>query len=228
MMKRILIALLVPLLLTGCRKDGFLSYTGRETGYIQDGVFTTDEGVKLVVEGNGRNYDIRSGRRVLVGYQITAIGTNGSYTIDLQELLETVTVVPVPASESIGLVTDDPVLVDEAWFSGGYLNMTVSYGGKDASLHSFPMTYETDGKQTVLRLYHDARESVTANTDGLQTCLCYPMAQVATAYAAAMADRPKANTSAIPVLLRWRWYENNDASRPAILFEKEGSFLPSL
>ena len=219
-MRRLALAVLsLVLLLGGCRKDGFVPYFGQEMGQFLSGSILTDEGVKLVIGGNPENYDIRTDRRVLVRYQTTAIGTDGSYTIDLQELWDAAVSEPVPASEPIGLVSDDPVRIGDAWFSGGYLNMTVSYACIDPALHSFRMSFDNDGKRAVLRLYHDARETVPSDTEPKQACLSFPMEAVAAAF-----PSDKSKTTAIPVLLQWRWYEDNDPSRQTVLYGEESTY----
>ena len=184
-MRRFVLAILPLVLLLGsCRKDGFVAYSGQEMGRVQNGTILTDEGLKLVVGGNPENYDIRTDRRVMIRYQTTDIGSDGTYTIDLQELWETVVSDPIPASEPVGLVSDDPVRIADAWFSGGYLNMTVAYAATDPALHTFPMSFDNDGKRAVLRLYHDARETVPSDAELKQACLCFPMEAVAAAFPA--------------------------------------------
>ena len=221
-MKKFLVLLLpLFLLLSGCRKDGFVPYSGQEMGLIQNGSILTDEGVRLIIDGNPENYDILTSRRVLVSYKTTSIGSDRTYTIDLQELMETTVSDPIPVSEPLGLVSDDPVRISEAWFSGGYLNLTVAYAGIDPALHTFPLRFDIDGKRAVLRLYHDARESVPSDTEPKQACLCFPMEAVAAAFPAP-ADKSK--TTVIPVLLQWRWYEDDDPSRQTVLYVKEGTY----
>ena len=219
-MRKVLSAILtLSLLLTGCRKDDFVAYSGMEMGQVQNGTILTDEGLTLIVGGNPGNYDVRTGRRVLIRYQTTAIGDDGSYTVDLQELWETAVSDPVPASDPIGLVSDDPVQITEAWFSGGYLNLMVAYAYTDPALHAFPLSFENDGKRAVLHLYHDARETVPSGTELKQACLCFPMEAIAATF-----PSDKSKTTVIPVLLQWRWYEDNDPSRQTVLFGKEGSY----
>ena len=221
-MRKILLAILsLSLLLSGCRKDDFVSYSGMEMGQVRSGSILTDEGVKLIIGGNSENYDIQTDRRVLFRYQTTEIGSDGSYTIDLQELWETTVSEPIPASDPVGLVSDDPVRIFDAWFSGGYLNLTVAYAGIDPALHAFPLTFENDGKRAVLRLYHDVQETVPAGTELKKACLCFPMEAV-TATFPAPADKSK--TVVIPILLRWRWYEDDDTSRQTVLHEKQGGY----
>lgn len=224
-MKRVLLLLLILLLLApGCRKNGFVPYSGKEMGQVVDGSILTDEGVKLVVDGNTGNYDIHTARRVLVRYQTTAIGTDGSYTIDLQELWETTLSDPTPASDPVGVVSDDPVRLDEAWFSGGYLNLSVAFPAVNPALHSFPMSFAIDGKEAVLRLYHDAREEVPSNAELKQACLCFPMKAITAAYPAP-SDGSK--SFLVPILLQWRWYGQNEDAQTVILYEKESSYRTS-
>ena len=224
MRKTLPLLLTLLLLAAGCRKEGFVPYSGQEMAQVLSGTLTTDEGVKLVVDGNSGNYDVNTSRRVLVRYQTTSLGTDGSYTIDLQELWETTVANPFPASDPVGVVTDDPVRIDEAWFSGGYLNLRVAFPAVDPALHDFPMSYAIDGKKAVLRLYHDARENVPSNAELKQAFLCFPLKDVTSAYPAP-SDGSK--TWVIPVLLQWRWYDREEDTQTVILYEKEGSYRTS-
>ena len=143
-MRKALLLLLVPLILSGCRKEGFVPYAGKETGQVRNGVIVTDNGVNLVVDANPGNYKLTTDRRVVVSYKATASDGPDTYRIDLEELWETSRIEPI--AEPSGEHYDDPVRIDEAWFSGGYLNVEVAYDGTEPSLHLFPATYEKYGR----------------------------------------------------------------------------------
>ena len=228
-MRKSILLLLIPLLLAGCRKEGFVPYTGLEAGQICDGVITTDGGVRLVIDSNPGNYNITTGRRVLASYKATAAEGDKSYRIDLEELRETSVVEPVPSSEPRGVLSDDPVRIDEAWFSGGYLNVGIAYNGTDPAHHRFPATYEIAEGKVVFRIWHDAWENFPARDPLQRAFLCYPLDSLTKEYMDLNPGAGKKKNPAIPVLLQWRWYaqEGETTQDEIILYEKEGTFLPA-
>ena len=216
-MRKLLLALSL-LLFAACAKDGGVRYTGLEMGQLCSGIFTTDQQVQLTVSDNPSGYDLQTDRRVMARYQ--ALPGEGGLTISLTELWETVTLSPAPVTEAPGLVTDDPVRLEDAWFSGGYLNIGLRYEGSDPDLHRFALTYAAEAGKMTLRLYHDNRE--TAREDGSRHIyLCFPLEPVTEAFR----KEVSADAKRIPILLSWNGYGDQDQSSPEIL-RQEGNYRP--
>ena len=224
-MRKVLLFLLVSLILSGCRKEGFVPYTGLETGQVRNGVIVTDNGVNLVVDANPGNYKLTKDRRVVVSYKATASDGPDTYRIDLEELWETSRIEPI--AEPSGEHYDDPVRIDEAWFSGGYLNVDVSYDGTEPSLHLFPATYEIADGKILFHIMHESREDHSAK-NYLRSFLCFPLEALTKDYMDRNPEAAKKNNPPIPFLLRRRWYEIKDDNPQdkIILYEKEGTYIP--
>lgn len=224
MIRHLLYALIPLLLLAGCRKDDTVRYTGTEMGQVQNGVIVSDNQVRFVVEDNPGNFDLLTGRRVLFSYRTLAPGTDDSFRIELVDLHETVITDPVPADEPIGVVSDDPVDIEDAWFSGGYLNIAVVYRGTDPTRHDFPLTYLSDEKELTLRLYHDNRETAAPENAVIHAYLCFPLEAITEAYCTGT-DKSIENVSTIPVTLQWLWYKE-DGSSQTELYRQSGQYTP--
>ena len=224
-MRKVLLFLLVSLILSGCRKEGFVPYTGLETGQVRNGVIVTDNGVNLVVDANPGNYKLTKDRRVVVSYKATASDGPDTYRIDLEELWETSRIEPI--AEPSGEHYDDPVRIDEAWFSGGYLNVDVSYDGTEPSLHLFPATYEIADGKILFHIMHKSREDHSAK-NYLRSFLCFPLGTLTKEYMDMNPSATNKKHPAIPFLLQWRWYaqEGDTPQGEIILYEKEGTYLP--
>lgn len=226
-MRKVLLLMIVPLLLTGCRKEGFVPYAGMETGQVRSGVILTDNGVRLVVDANPGNYNLTTDRRVVVSYKTTAFDGADTYRIDLEELWETSYIEPL--AEPTGETYEDPVRIDQAWFSGGYLNVDVAYSGTLPLNHLFPAAYEiVDGKVFFI-IKHGARNDTTPKDPLLRSFLCFPLETLTKEYLDLNPDVAKKKNPAIPFVLQWHWYalDGDNIQDEIILYEKEGTYFPA-
>ena len=215
-MRRLLPVLLGLLLLSAaCTKEDGLRYSGLEMGQLCKGIFTTDRQIALSVTGNPSGYDLQSDRRIMARYQ--AFSDKGETTISLLELWETVTVLPAPAGDAPGLVTDDPVSMEDAWFSGGYLNLGLRFKGNDPDLHHFSLAFSNEQGKMLLRLFHDNRENVRTD-DNRHAYLCLPLETVTEAF---RKETPDAKL--VPIVLSWMGY---NAEGTADLLRQEGNYRP--
>lgn len=211
-MRKIILGLSL-FLLAGCAKDDGVRYAGFEMGQLQGGILTTDQQVRLTVADNPAGYDLQTDRRIMARYQALSAGN-----ISLTELWETVTL--IPSADAPGLVTDDPVRLDDAWFSGGYLNIGLRYEGSDPDLHRFPLTFAVEAGKMMLRLWHDNRES-TPSDDVRHVYLCYPLQAITDAYR----KQGAADAKRIPVVLSWQGYDDTGQGSPTLL-RQEGNYRP--
>lgn len=216
--------LLSLLLLTGCRQEEAPLYSGFEMGWVRQGAITTDQQVKLAVRENPSDYDLTTERRVMARYQTFSKDHAGAYQVDLQELWETQVLPPLPASEPTGLITDTPVLVDDAWFSGGYLNAHLRFHGTEMDRHRFQLVFSATNGRMHLRLYHDDQEQ-TQGATLLHTYLCFPLDRIT----ATFRNEVAADAKIIPLLLQWTGYALDDHGNPTGKAEprsQEGNYRP--
>ena len=221
---------LIPLLLTlafvlpGCSKRDGATYTGIEAGYIQAGVFTSDNGTAMNIVGNEGKFDITSGRRVLVQYETRPTSGSGRIDIDLLTLWETLILLPGPAGTLPDSPEGSPMQVSDAWFGGQYLNVLATFEGKDPSLHGFGARFTADENGIVLRLSHDASQETDPAGQLLGIFLTIPVNEPIRVYEQAVQSQGKKTPYPVSVLLQWtaRTMEGD----PLTLYEQKGSYTP--
>ena len=226
-MKKLISALAgVLLLLPGCSWKDSVTYSGLEAGTIGSGVFTTDNGVKMNVVGNALKLDVTSARRVLVSYETHPVTDAAVIDIDLLGLWEAGIITPDPAG-TLGEDPDgDPVQVTDAWFNAGYLNVLASYEGKDSSKHKLSAVYTADENGIVIRLRHADLETSEDGTQVENVFLSIPMDEPVLSFDQSNQAVGKKPAYPVSVLFQWTWYTLE--SGPLMLYEKKGSFTPSL
>ena len=175
-MKKLILILLPALVLwTGCHKQDSYTYSGIEAGTIASGTFTSDFGTQMTIVGNEGKYDVSSSRRVLIDYETQPVTDPGRVSIDLRGLLDASILQPVHVQSLPGDPTGFPLEVSGAWFSGRYLNILATYGGKEADKHSFTATYTIDQKGLTIRIDHDGSQDTDAGNGTMTVFLCIPM-----------------------------------------------------
>ena len=223
-MRKLLSALSAILLLAGCDLTNSVTYTGLEAGTIGSSVFTTDDGVKMNVVGNDRKYDVSSCRRVLVNYESLPITNSDALDIDVLGLLDAHIVTPTSAAQVPEDAVDTPVMITDAWFNAGYLNILATVVGKDKDGHAFSAAYTATTERITLRLYHDG----TADTSGSDSQIYFisvRMDDPVISYDQNCQAVGKQPVYPVSILLQWTWYAL-DQSGPVTLYERNGSYTP--
>ena len=217
-MKRMILALLCGIfLLSGCRKSDSVIYSGLESGRIESGVFTTDNGVRMTVVGNEGKLDVNTSRRVLLSYRTHPLTGNGDVDIDVQGIWDARIVDPSPAESFPADPSGSPVQVTDAWFSAGYLNILASYPCDDPATQEISAAYMAGTDGIKLRLLH---EGGVGNKQE-DVFLSVPMESPANAY---REIRKPLATFPVAVLLQWSWYALDNG--PLMLYERKGSYSP--
>ncbi len=214
----------VFLLLAGCTDKDSVTYSGREAGNIQSGIFTTDNGVKMNVVGNDGKYDINTERRVLVDYKTRPGADSKHIDIDISGLWDAQTVSILSMSAISKDMVDSPIRISDAWFNAGYLNLLASIQAKDVSKHMIVAAYDISASGITFRLYH---EGTVEQSDTVQDIFaCVPMTEVTTSYEHYCESLGKKAVFPVPVLLQWTWYAL-DEKGPLMLYERKGTFNPA-
>jgi len=223
-MKRSLLLVAVLTLAVGCSKSEPAYYSGTETGFLKSGVFTTDNGRALTVDGNGTGFDIQTPRRVMATYETHLIDGSSDVTIDLLDLWDAVIPEPVPESDVPGETPDTPAQVSDAWFSAGYLNIFTGFFGEDAGLHGFTASYAFETRGIVIRLRHDGNGDTDTRETTQTAFVSLPMMGVVQAFDIYRKGLGLDLLSNIPVKLQWTWYkpDGDQLSAQTMLYEKEG------
>ena len=219
-MKKLLPLLVAVLLLPwACRKQDSPVFTGAESGQMKGGVFTNDTGVSMTIDGNEEGYDIRTPRRVLATYRMHPLRNPGGVVID-------VVFEPDPAGALPEEAAGRPVLVTDAWFSGGYLNILA--GAADGE-HGFSAAYSVEARGIILRLLDEGSPRQTDRETALGLFLSIPMAGALQAYDLLLASLGQDIGTAVPVFFQWTGYrqDGEQTADEPVLFQKEGTFRPS-
>ena len=224
--KRIGLALgIIGLALTGvsCEKDDTLYYNNLTMGNIVEGKFISDQGNIFNVVEKECTGTIDSLSRVMILCDVLrkTEGYENEYDIRLRDyssVLEkdAITLENADAEEETSVT--DPVLVDQLWYSGGYLNLLVKNFVKTDSdkKHLINLVYHIDenGKY-VFEVRHNAYGEVYG-VDGTGSMT------ISGAYVSIPITKVIKEDSA-KIIMKWKWYRE-EASGYNYSQTKEYSF----
>ena len=225
-MRKLLSALTAILLLAGCNKNDSVTYTGLEAGTLSSGVFVTDNGVRMYVVGNESNFDVYQSRRVMVQYETRPITDPDHIEIDLLGLMQAIIREPFPIDALDDEPSGSPIDVNDAWFSGGYLNLLVAADGKDYNKHLCSANYTAGEDGIVIRLRHDSyEEGASGSNSRLNAFLSLPMYEPRVSYEQYAQSIGLKQTFPAPVTLQWT--STTLDGGPLTLYERKGSYAPT-
>lgn len=171
-MRKFLYIILFISLAFSCKKDNTLMYNNVTMGNIDGESIVSDQGNRFLEEG----YDFsqfRSGR-VMVTCDVLSQTAEGTYDVRISAI-DSVLVKDIKtmedATEEQTLEADDPVLLRNVWYSGGYLNMIIEMLWKDKDAkHYINLVHDVENSTEgnyILTLKHDASGEVPSegNTD---------------------------------------------------------------
>ena len=223
-MKKLIYALLAVLLLAGCNKQDSVIHSGIEAGTLSSGVFTSDYGTKMNVVGNEGKYDVSSTRRVLINYETHPITDPQRIDIDLLGLLDAGILLPDPVDTISDTPEGSPLTVSDAWFGGGYLNILVTYAGKDPSVHVLTATEKVDQDGIVIQLHHDDGQDSISGTEILSLFLSVPISDPLFTYE--QISQSNGKKQPYPVTFRLQWTGRTLENGPLTLYERKGTYTP--
>ena len=208
MMKRFLyvVTLILCLATVSCKKDEILLYNNVTFVTVTDGKYLTDAGVQYIIVENATDREIPAENgRLILACDILKKVRNGVYNVRVNAFSQPLTKDVIPAS---GDSADDPVSLEDGWFSGGYFNSLLGLYVKDESdvkhLLNLEYTLPTESNDTLyLRFRHNAFGEVPAKPDDdtdeysyVRTYACFKLA-----------DLLPSGTVA-PVKILWKWFDD--------------------
>ena len=212
-MKRFLyvVTLILCLATVGCKKDEIILYNDITFVTATDGEYISDTGLKYIIVENASEREIPQEGRLIFACDILKKVRNGVYNIRVNNFSQPLTKDVIPASED---PVDDPVSIEDGWFSGGYFNTLLGLYRKDESdvkhLLNLEYTLPTESNDTLyLRLTHNAYGEVPAKPDDNTDEYSY----VRTYACFKLADLLPSGTVA-PVKILWNWFDK-EAEDPA-------------
>ena len=154
-MRKLLLATLTAcFILTSCKGDETLYYNNITMGNIDGSYIVSDQGNKFEISESLVNVDFsKMGYgRVILSCDVLKKIENDLYTIRLTNIASVLTK-DIIAAESITpeqnvLNIDNPVIIKEVWYGGGYINMLLQIAVKKGSetIHYINLVY--DGSET--------------------------------------------------------------------------------
>ncbi len=158
-----LVACMAALSAVSCsKKDNTLLYNNVTMGNIVDGTFTSDQGnIFNVVEQNctGKLDTMKRAFTICDVLNMTE-GTENGYDVRLNYVADVFTKNAKPASEidDMDLYMNDPLIVRDAWISGGYLNLFISISVKQqgGQPHEINLIHSKLGNKYIFNIRHDA------------------------------------------------------------------------
>lgn len=110
-----------------CQKDDTLYYSNLTMGNVVDGVFISDQGNRFDIREQTCEGRLDTMKRAIITCDVLAKTAESTYDIRLTELAGVFTKAPVDSSAVTDqeVFVEDPLMVYEMWYAGGYINMYV-------------------------------------------------------------------------------------------------------
>ena len=206
-----------------CQKDDTLQYNNLTMGNIVEGRFVSDQGHIFNIVDQICTGELGKEKRAMVLCDVlnqTDGGAANEYDVRLTNftrVLEKDAVALESAAEG-DLAVENPIHIEQLWFSGGYINMMITYNAKIGSetKHLVNLVYSKDEQgRYVLNLRHNAFGEVWTeeNASKMMTGSSYVSFPITKFI---KEDNAK-------LVFKWKWHKDV-GSRFDYLFEKDYSF----
>ena len=135
-----------------CQQDDTLQYNNVTMGNVVDGTFISDQGNIFNVVEQNFEFRLDTMKRALVVCDVLSRteGTENEYDVRLKDaspvlIKELLTASTITAEDAL---VKDPVHIKEIWYSGGYLNMYITFPIKHGSQSPHLINLVTDDSKT--------------------------------------------------------------------------------
>ena len=174
-MKKLLYSLFIISALAACKKDETLRYNNVTMGNIHGEEIISDQGNTFVITESLFKVDLSDlkSERVMLACDVLRETASKTYDIRLNGITSVLTKDIKTFAETTSeedLTVDDPVIIRDLWYAGGYLNMAIEVAQKKGSNtpHYLNLVHDIlaseDGKYTFL-LRHNAQGEVPSEED---------------------------------------------------------------
>ena len=174
-MRKIFCILLATAILASCKKDETLRYNNMTMGNIQGNEIISDQGNIFIIKESLFNVDLSSfeSKRVMLSCDVLRESAERTYDIRLTGITGVLTKNVKTISDSTpaeDLHVNNPFVIKEIWYSGGYLNMAIETAHKTGSEtpHYINLVHEPsegEGSAYTLILRHNAQGEVPTEED---------------------------------------------------------------
>ena len=206
-----------------CQKDDTLYYNNITMGNIVDGRFVSDQGNIFNVVEQTCSGKLEDQERVMVLCDVLrqTEGASNEYDVRLTSFSYVLAKDAVALSETIDnaeLTVQDPVHVDQLWYSGGYLNLFVKFfiNPDSEQKHFINLVYSKDEEgRYIMNLRHNAYGEVYDKDKSSEMTLAggyvsFPIIK--------FIEKDEAK-----LVMNWKWY-NSPGTGYDLTTEKEYSF----
>ncbi len=192
-----------------CQSDDTLNYNNITMGNIVDGRFVSDQGNTFNVVQQLCSGKIEEEKRIMMICDVLneTEGSRNEYDVRLTTYFPVLEKKAVTLDEATGEIdVQDPVHIDQLWFSGGYINMVIQtpvIPGSDTK-HLVNLVYSVnENGEYVLNFRHNAFGEVWSQE------MDSKMALSGGAYVSfPIADIIKEDDAKI--VLNWKWYQSTE------------------
>lgn len=200
-----LAAALLALSTASCAKDDTLYYNNITMGNIVDGRIVSDQGNTFNIVEDLTRGSIDTLKRVIVACDIlnATAGAKSEYDVRLNMFS------PVLAKEPVALedatdeekLVQDPIHIEQLWYSGGYINMLLRHPRYPLSTnkHLINLVWSKEDDTYVLNLRHNAfGEIKTEESKDMVLAASYVSFPIASLIEGDSAT----------IMLNWKWYRS--------------------
>lgn len=192
-----------------CQKDDTLAYNNMTMGNIVEGRIVSDQGntFNVVEQSMSGNYSESKRIMMLCDVLNETEGAKDEYDIRLVSFASVLDkkAVALEEAQEGEIAVQNPIFIDQLWFSGGYINMFIRTHVKKGSStkHLLNLVYSKNEKgEYILNLRHNAYGEVWTKDETSNFVLSsgayvsFPIADIITE------DNAKLN-------LVWQWYKSS-------------------
>ena len=188
-----------------CQKDDTLYYSNVTMGNIVNGAFISDQGNRFNIKEQTCTGILDTVKRAMIVCDVLSKTGEATYDIRLNGFSSVLTkaIVNSTAVTDPEILTEDPLMVYEMWYAGGYINMLLRFHLPKSSTkqHMVNLVYSSSeaGKYTFSLRHNAFGESVTANDTDIivaQSYVSFPISSVI--------KEDKAS-----ITLNWKWFKAN-------------------
>ena len=205
----IYLAAILSFAAVSCQLDDTLYYNNLTMGNIVDGRFVSDQGntFNVVEQACGGKLEFEKRAIVLCDVLCETAGATDEYDVRLRQfatVLEKDAIVEATTTDEQKV--EDPIQIEELWFSGGYINLRIRSHVKkeDSQKHLINLVYTKDAEGTYhMTLRHNAfgevysEETAKDLVIGSSAYVSFPLTFI---------DEDEASFT-----FKWKWYETPGA-----------------
>ena len=194
-----------------CKKDNVILYNDVSFVTAVAGRYYTDFGLEYVIVENASEREIPAEGRLIISSDILKKVKTGVYNVRINDFALPLTKDAAPAA--VVPTQDDPTLIENGWFSGGYLNVLLGLYVKNDSdvkhILNLAYTLPTETNDTLyLQLRHNALGDVPTTPAQAET----EDFTYARTYACFRMNELLPEGTVAPVKVTWRWFVDEDSS----------------